>query len=809
MKYSTVSRMAAVAALSVMMIAGGEKYARAQMTDDQVVSYVKSAMAQGKSEKQIGTELLAKGVTEEQVMRIKDKYDAQESSGASITTQATAGREIRRQASGADVVGTADIIDASVSSNMSTDGDRATIFGHDVFRSRALSFEPNENTATPENYKLGPGDEIIIDIWGFNEASIRQTISPEGRITIAQIGPVYLNGLTIKQASEKIRKVLGAKYSGIDGEQPNSEVSVTLGQIRTIQINVLGEIAVPGTYRLSAFTTVFNALYRAGGVTENGSLRSVNIIRGGKQFASVDVYGFLFDGKSGSDVRLEEGDVIIVPAYESLVTVSGNVKRPMTYELKAGETLASLMEYSGGFRSDAYTGKINIIRQTGNERQMLTTSADSMDSFVIEDGDVVTVYGNLDRFSNRVEIRGYVFRPGQYELGSSISTVRQLVESAGGLTEDAFLNRAVILRQKEDLTLETVTVPLGDVMSGKCADIVLSKEDVLIVSSKFEVSDRGTLTINGRVAHPGVFAFAENTTVEDLILQAGGLLEGASLSKVEVSRRQVDSYGTEIPDVLGETFSFAIKDGLVVDNADRFVLEPYDVVSVRQSPAYQTQKFVYIQGEVTFPGAYVLQSKSERLSSVIERAGGISKYAYLHGGIITRSSSQETQELSRAAERFARRQDDNSVNAAGLVAGGSYNVGIDMEKALANPGSVDDVILEEGDRIFIPENTNVVSISGEILYPNVVVWQKGKNLNYYIKQAGGYTDDSKKGRTFVVYMNGTVDKGARAKIEPGCQIIVPKKKERQPLSTIEILSIGTSTASLATMIVSLVNMIAK
>ncbi|MCQ2183304.1 MAG: SLBB domain-containing protein [Bacteroidales bacterium] len=820
-----------------------ERETFAQMTDSQVIEYAKKANKSGKSQQKIVAELLSRGVTEEQLMRIKDAYtssDSGELEEASSSVESEM-EPVTRDSGATDAAvtyvqtgedasagkdGTADSVqydkdaysnflydkylsnESSFSGNVAARATSSDIFGHNIFQSKQISFEPNENGATPRDYTLGPNDEVIIEVWGFNEAYIRQVITPEGTIFIDQVGRITLAGLTIGEASEKIKKVLGAKYSGIDGETPNTEVSVSLGQIRTIQVNVLGDVYVPGSFRISPFSTVLTALYRAGGVTENGSLRDVKLVRGDKVVSHVDVYDYIFKGDTRSDIRLQDGDILIVPSYGNVVTISGYVKRPMHYEMKDGESLAKLIEYAGGFDGVAYSSNVSVFRKQGSERSIFSVSEAEASSFALKNGDEIKVEANLNRFSNLLEIQGSVFRPGLYELGDGTMTVSQLVEKAGGLTEDAFLARAVIHREKDDLSFETVSVPIGDILSGARADIPLKKNDLLVVSSKFDIDNRGTLTINGCVNNPGTFPFSDNTTIEDLILQAGGLQEGVSLSKVDVSRRFYDPYSGEVPDVLGETFVFSISDGLVVDEARRFVLEPYDVVSVRKSPAYREQQFVTLSGEVVFPGEYVLQSKSETLSSLIERAGGLTKHAYLKGGLLTRKISEEQKELNKATERLSKKStSSNSMDSESLMIESSYNIGVDMEKAIANPGSRDDIILMEGDRIHIPENVNVVNISGEVLYPNVVVFQPGKGLDYYINQAGGYTQSSKRNRVYVVYMNGNVSRAAGAKLEPGCQIVVPKKRERNPMTIAEVMSIGTSTASLATMVVSLINQI--
>lgn len=832
-------RIAVSLVVGTGMIFGLEQEACAQMTDAEVIEYAKNANSAGKSQQRIASELLARGVTEDQLLRIKEEYSTSSDLTVASSVESQVEPVTRSTVSSASSTVSSDLSEALLSGSLAesnsqnADGyanylynkyytsDPSTagyvearetssdIFGHEIFKDKSVSFEPNENLATPLDYKLGPNDEVIIEIWGYNEAYIRSTITPEGTIFIDQVGQVSLSGLTIKEASEKIKRVLGSKYSGLDGDAPNTEVSVTLGQIRTIQVNVLGEVTSPGSFRLSPFSTVLTALLSAGGVGDNGSLRNIKLVRGDRVVTTYDLYEYIFNGKTSSDVRLQEGDILIVPAYSNLVTVNGYVKRPMKYEMKDGESLAALIDYAGGFEGVANPSNVSVIRKIGKERSISTVSEDKASSFELENGDEVSVVANLNRFSNLLEIQGSVFYPGLYELGDDVNTVSKLIEKAGGLREDAFLARAVIHREKDNLGFETVSVPLRDILSGSSPDIVLKKNDLLVVSSNFDIESRGTLTINGSVNNPGIFPFADNTTIEDLILQAGGLLDGASMSKVDVSRRYYDPYSGEVPDRLGETFSFSIKDGLVVtEDGSQFILKPYDVVSVRKSPAYHVQQFVKIEGEVVFPGEYVLQSKSERLSSLIERAGGLTKHAYLRGGLLTRSISDEQEELNKATERLSQKgNSSNSMDSESLKFSESYNIGVDMEKALSNPGSLDDIILVEGDKIMIPENSNIVNISGEVLYPNVVVFQPGKGLDYYINQAGGYTQSSKRSRVYVVYMNGNVSRAAGAKLEPGCQIVVPKKREKNPVTLAEIMSISTSTASLATMVVSLVNQI--
>ena len=776
--------------------------AHAQMTDEQVVNYVKAAQASGKSQSAIQRELLVRGVTQAQAERILAQSRNQ---GGTVQAGAVSNQ------------------DGFIRGGLETDEpltqprrrslilDANSIFGHDVFEGGELTFEPNENLATPESYVLGPGDELLIEVFGYSEGSYSKTISPEGTINISQIGQVQLGGLTIKEAKEKLRRALVSKYASIGGSKPNSSVSITLRNIRTIQVNIMGEVAFPGTFRLSPFATVFNALYHAGGVTDNGSLRDIRVVRSGETVAFVDLYGYLFNGRSESDVPLKEGDIIIVPTFRNLVKITGGVKRPMRYELKPGESLSTLVDYAGGFTANAHRDDIRVTRQSGPEREVFTVVKDQQPSFAMEDGDVAEVGSALDRFANRVEVQGSVFRPGVYELGGEIATVRQLVRAAGGLTEDAFTGRAVLVREKEDLTSETLSVDLGAVLSGKNNDVLLRKNDVLVISANRELLDPGTLTINGYVRNPGVFPFSENTTVEDLILRAGGLLEGASFSRVDVARRVSDPYGTMPSDTVGQTFSFALKDGLLTDGGERFFLQPYDVVSIRRSPAFRVQKFVNIDGEVSFPGSYVLLTEGERLSELVKRAGGPTQHAFLRGAVLTRKMNEEEKNLERAKRKVSENEAlRDTVDVSQIALDEYYRVGIELDKAVARPGSEYDLILREDDRIFVPEELSTVRISGDVLYPNSVVYVPNKSVSYYVESAGGYGARAKRSGTYIVYMNGRVEVARKgAKVEPGCEIIVPQRPERQGMTTGEITAIASAGSSMAMIIATMVNLFIK
>ncbi len=775
--------------------------AYAQMTDEQVVEYTKNAVASGKGQNQIARELLARGVTPAQANRIKAKYEEGQKP-VSSTSGAVDNTLARRTESSVskteDPVGENNLAETVYASGKH---DSVRIYGHDIFNSRTLSFEPNLNAATPDTYVLGPGDEIVIDIWGFNETTINRTISPEGRITIPQVGPVQLSGLTIKQASKKLKKVLANKYAGLEGNA--SSISVTLGNIRTIQVNIMGDVRIPGTYRLSSFSSVFHGLYRAGGVTPSGTIRNIELIRGGEKVAVIDLYDYIFNGKTDSDVRLEEGDIIMVPAYTCLVTIEGKVKRPMMYELVEGETLEGLVSYAGGFVSDAFRDNLKVVRHTGAEKEISTVNSGNFGTFIMNDGDEVSVGATLDRFSNMIELRGYVFRPGQYQVGGEIATVKQLIAKAGGPTEEAFLNRALLLREKPDLSVETISINLGGILDGSVEDVLLKKNDVVIVSGIHELNDRGTLTIDGMVMNPGDFIYTDNTTIEDLILRAGGLVEGASTARVDVARRVNDPHSTIESDTLGVTFSFPIKDGFAIDGGEKFILQPYDVVSVRMSPGFRPQTYVTILGEVLFPGRYQLLNRNETISDIIARAGGLTNQAYAKGARLTRVNKGDvTAQIDRVVMQNAK---SDSVNVETLGAGNNYLVSLNLEEALAKPHSAFDTRLLSGDEIVVPELNQTVRVLGDVMFPNAVAFEPGKNKKYYVNAAGGYTSNAKRTKAYVIYANGSAARRG-AKIEPGCTVVVPAKPVKEGLQLGEISAItsaSTSVLSLVTLLAGL------
>lgn len=773
--------------------------ARAQMSDDAVMSYVEEGISNGKSQEAIARELATKGVTKQQAERLKKKFE--ESHGTKGTVQQVGSSDRER-----DVENLGEINpEAPVVKQPATSP--TSVFGRNIFSIQSLTFAPSENIATPANYKLGPGDEVIIDIWGTNQTTIRQTISPDGFINVDGIGIVYLTGMTVKEADNYMRRQLGRIYS-VGGEDAQSEIKLTLGAIRTITVNVMGEVVVPGTYSLSSLSTVYHALYRAGGFNDLGSVRNVSLVRNGKKVTDIDLYDFIIEGKPADNVVLQDGDVILVPTYESIVAVSGNVKRPMLYEVKQGETIQDLINFAGGFRGDAYTANINLERRNGREFQVYTVGKDEFASFGLIDGDKLEIGTIINRYENRLEIRGAVYRPGFYQLNDKINTVSKLIAMADGLRGDAFTNRALLHREREDYTLELIQVDLKGILNGTAADIELKKNDVLTISNVNEIRDLGFITVVGEVANPGMFRFAENTTVEDIILQAGGLLESASTAKIDVSRRIKNPDSTTEGDSISQTFSFAIDGNYEIVNGNTFVLEPYDQVYVRRSPSYNAQRHIKIEGEVIFPGSYALNHKASRLSDLVKTAGGVSSVAYVKGTKLLRQMNEEERSrLESAMDMMDNTKDSASV--AKLNAASQYTVGINLEKALANPGSDADVVLREGDVIVVPEYTNTVKVAGNVLYPNTITYNPKMRVGDYIEQAGGYGFRAKKNRAYIVYMNGTVakaNKNSRKVVEPGCEIIVPERQKREG-SLQNVLSIATTSASLATMFGTLYNII--
>lgn len=791
-------------AVTLLLMGSTTAMAQTGMTDAQVIQYVQEGLSQGKSQQQLMMELSAKGVTTEQALRLKQMYENGEISTESTQTKTVTDTSRMRESTEANKAEEAPKQEsAPAEAPAKVNPLSEMVYGRNIFTNDKLSFEPDLNMATPQNYRLGPGDEIIIDIWGASEDIIRKEISPDGSINVPGLGVISLNGMNIADAKEYLKSELSKIYA-----DEGNQIQVTLGKTRSIKINVMGEVMVPGTYTLSAFASVFHALYSAGGVTDLGSLRNIKVARNGKTVAEVDVYEYIMQGKTSDDINLQEGDVVIVPTYDAIVKVEGKVKRPMKYEMKDNETVSTLLKYAGFFAPNAYKNSVRVVRQEGREYSIATVERDNFGAFKLMDGDVVSADSIINRFSNKLEIKGAVYRPGIYEYCENINTVKKLLQQADGLLGDAFTNRAVLYRQRENLTSEVLPVDVKGILEGTAEDVELRKNDILFVPSIYDIKNIGNVYISGEVVKPGTYPYADNMTLEDIVITAGGLKDAASLVRVDISRRMKDNKGTHAIDTVGQNFSFGLKDGFIVDGEPGFVLEPFDQVFVRRSPGYSEQKNVTVNGEVLYSGEYSLNYKNERLSSLISRAGGLTVFGYARGAKLTRvANDHEIKRMQNVIEMMRRELGESLANSLMLELDSVFTVGIDLEEALKNPGGSADIVLREGDVISVPEMTSTVKINGAVMMPNTVTYQKGKKVSYYLDQAGGYSQNAKKTKKFIIYMNGEVTKvkSRSKKVEPGCEIVVPNKVKQNRIG--EVIGYATSFASLATMIASLANLL--
>ena len=832
--------------LFLFFVCGLELHAQSSMSDEQVMKMILKEQKAGTSQSQIVTKLIQNGVDISQIRRLKAKYERYKDNKGmgNLTDENLPQTDDRLRKNNAkekdskekdfsnlklqdtkEKIKTYDKknnnfleMENELGTFMPTDSikwlkellaerdkEKRKVFGRDIFNNKELSFEPNMNISTPQKYVLGAGDAVIIDIYGASQKTINSTVSPDGDITIEGFGPVKVAGLTVEQANARLKNQLGARYS-------SSKIRLTVGQTKTIMINVMGEVSTPGTYTLSAFATVFHALYMAGGVNDLGTLRNIKVYRQNKLVSVVDIYDYILNGKLTGNIRLTDNDVIVVGPYDCLVTVTGKVKRPMIYEMKKNESVGTLLKYAGGFTGDAYRKAVRLLRKTGRELSVYNVGEFDFNTFHIADGDSIGVDSILNRYENKIEIKGAVFRPGFYNIGKDIHSVRTLIEHAEGLTEEAFTNRAIIHRMKEDRTLEVIAVDVKGILKGTVADIPLKKNDVLFIPTKSESQTQKTLTIHGEVHYPGVYVYADNETLEDLVLQAGGLKDKASTVKVDVSRRIVNPKALSTDSLISHTFTFALKDGFVIDGTSGFTLLPFDEVYVRKSPGYSEQQNVEVVGNVMFAGTYTLSTKNERLSDVIKKAGGVTDLAYVKGARLERRITPDERLRMNTLLKMAERQNSkkDSLDTKKLNIGDTYFVGIELDKALKEPGGDADIVLREHDRIIVPEFNGTVKISGEVMYPNTVSFEKNKSVRWYINQAGGWGNRAKRNHTYIIYMNGTVAKKSyKTKVRPGCEIVVPTKPEKGGNSLAQWLSIGTSVASIATMVATMTNLLRK
>lgn len=788
--------------LSTTTIVWGQK-----LSDADVIQMAVQEKKSGATESEIAVKLMQRGATMEQIQRIRSQYARQITrKGLDDTVDNALGSAEARMRVSNEVNDNAILTQEGsnapdyIPESLSPSGKR--VFGRNIFNNKALTFEPQMNMPTPQNYVLGPGDLLVVDVYGASQDALKLTVSPDGDITIPGFGPIQVSGYTVANAQSKIQRKLGDYYQ-------NSSIKTSLGQTRTIMVNVMGEVRTPGTYTLSAFATVFHALYRAGGINRLGTLRNIKVFRQGRLITVVDVYEFILNGRLAGNVRLQDNDVIQVGAYDCIVEVEGHVKRPMAYEMREDESIATLMKYCGGFAGDAYKKSLRVERRNGQMKSVHNVEEFELSSFKVEDGDEITVEGIYDRYENMVEVKGAVWRPGKYELGDKVTSIRTLIEQAQGLTEEAMTSRAVMRRMKPNRTQEVISVDLEGIMNGSAADIPLENEDVLFIPTLAEHQNLRTLTITGEVIFPGVYEYADNMTLEDFILQAGGLTDRASATKIDVSRRLRDPNATEAGMEVAKTFSFSIKDNYIIDGEQNFVLEPYDIVQIRRSPVFRTPVQVTVSGEVTFQGNYTMETKNQRLSDVVKAAGGILPGAYIRGARLIRQMTDDEKARMRNVIKLARQTADenDSIALDKLALQTTYSVGIHLDEALAKPGCSQDIELVNGDQLIIPQYNHTVRISGDVNSPNTVAYEEGKDYKYYIEQAGSFGQRARKRHVYIVYQNGTIAKAQKGDIEPGCEIIVPSKGPRDPLSIQQWMSIGTSLASLGTMFATIAHLV--
>lgn len=851
--------------LMLFMVSSMAMAQSSSMTDDQVMSFVVKEHNSGTSNSQIVTKLMQRGVDISQIRRVRARYEREAKQGGleNVSGKASATPSRLRANNGKtredyakntnpststpnathqDVTNRSNYRVSAESSDNSDEEEYTAlqnemasmypdvepkekstkVFGRDIFNNKSLTFEPNMNIATPQNYRLGPGDAVIIDIYGASQKTIQDTVSPDGTVTIEGYGPVSISGLTVSQANARLRGTVGSRYS-------SSKIRLTVGQTKTIMVNVMGEVKAPGTYTLSAFATVFHALYMAGGINDLGTLRNIKVYRNNRLVTVVDIYDYILNGKLTGNVRLADNDVIVVGPYDCLVNITGKVKRPMFYEMKKNESINSLLKYAGSFTGDAYKKSVRVNRKTGREYSVYNVEEFDFASFRIADGDSVTVEPILNRYANTVEVRGAVFRPGMYNLGEQVNSVRSLIEHAEGLTEDAFKARAVMHRMKTDRSLEVVSVDVEGIMSGKVADIPLKENDVLFIPTRQDKMNERTITIRGEVLFPGTYKYADNETIEDFVLQAGGLTDKASVVNVNVSRRVSDAKALRPDSLIAQTYTLSLKDGFVIDGTPGFILMPFDEVFIRKSPGYTEQQNVTIEGEVLFAGAYTLTKRNARLSDLFKKAGGSTQEAYLKGARLIRKANDTEKARMEAVLKMQREQQQkNLLQLAASSNSGSnlqqvaesaknadlekfnvpdeYPVGIDLSEAIKHPGSDEDLVLREGDRLVVPQYNGTVKINGAVMYANTVGYEKGKRASYYIDQAGGFASDAVKNKAYIIYMNGKVAKVSHgAKVQPGCEIVVPAKLKRK-MSVAETMSLGTSMSSIAAMIATIANL---
>lgn len=822
------------------------------ISDDQIQQLVERAAQSGYTPQQIETAALTKGMPQLEVQKLRLRMNTVKTVGGNkFQTGQTKGKvresdqlKKRKDLKPGDVL--TSIFEDQIDSLMQKEDFRTRIFGYSLFNTQDLTFEPSVNVPTPANYVLGPGDEVNIDIWGASQQKYELIISPDGYIMIDNVGPILISGMTVEEASVKVKSRLSAIYAGLRGSNPTTFSQLTLGNLRSIKVILLGEVYLPGSYTLSSLSRVFNALYLSGGPNENGSLRDIKIIRNNALIDSIDVYDFLFKANVEKNILLNDQDIVKIDPYKIRVKVSGEIKRPLIYEMKPGETLNDLIRFAGGFAEKAYSNRVKIVRNGPREREILDVLSSDFINTPLQNGDSIVVEPILERFANRVEIKGSVFRPGEYSIRDSI-TLLQLITKAEGLKGDAFLNRALIYRTRENFMLETIPVDLEKLMNGNSPDILLKREDVINIPSIFDLQEEYYVQIDGEVRSPGQFPFTFNSTVEDIILQAGGFLESASMAHLEVARRVKDAEATTTTNQVAQIFYYEIsKDLKLSETAKNLVLEPFDRIFIRRSPGYEEQITVFVEGEVLFPGEYSISNKDERISDIINRAGGLTEEAYPKGASLIRvfkTDEKERLKTIQSGELLRRsflgipatsqvNNNNNEINNANqllderkrevldsmITAATMYKdeqaIGIELVKILEKPHTKYDIIVQEGDRLIVPKELQTVSMSGELLHPITARFDSRNRFKDYISNAGGFTSIANRSKSYVIYANGSVDVthsffGIKnyPKMEPGAEIVVPKKDETKRMTVGELISVGSAITSMALLLVTLLNSI--
>ncbi len=786
-----------------------------ELTDAQIQQIITQAEESGMTQQQLESLVVARGLPASELQKLKERIAKlqQEVDDKDSEDKTKEGRQLKDEIS---VRSSFDILNDmffEAEDTILTEEEilQQKIFGFSLFNNEKLTFEPSLNIATPSNYQIGAGDEINIDIWGASQQNYTLSVNPEGYIFIDALGPVYLTGLTIDKASTKIKDKLSSIYSGLSGSNPNTFLQVSLGNLRTIKVTVSGDVNLPGTYSLPALATAFNALYYAGGPNINGSFREIKIIREGKEYKQLDLYDFLIKGETPSNIRLRDEDIVFVPPYSSRVEIEGEVVRTGIYEFKQEETLKDLIEFSGGFKGEAYKSRVRIFRSGEREREVLDVSNDLFGQTQLQNADNIQVDPILEKFSNRIEIRGAVYREGVYALQKDM-TLKQLIERAEGYREDAFLSRGYIYRLGEDLRTEAISFDPVKVMNNESEDILLKREDFIKIPSILDLEEEKIITLEGEIQRPGEYPYSQRMTLGAIILEAGGFLESASFARIEIARRIKNSDAITTSIGIAEVFQFPISKTLNInDKASDFELMPFDVIIVRKSPGYEEQQSIMVEGEVSFPGEYVLINKNERISDLIARAGGITSEAYLSGATLLRKIDQEREDERERALEAIMRESEDSVEFA-VPKEKEQAIGIDLKQIIANPKSKYDLFLEDGDILRIPEQLQTVRLSGALLYPVTVRYDQNKFFKKYIYQAGGFASNAKRNQAYIIYANGSVDRTKNffffkdyPKVEPGAEIVVPAKPEKERISAQQWISMASAISSTALVIVTIAN----